>query len=90
MTQPTIRGSYPTPTELLLSSPVVRQQLLRISGVGACGSGTACAGADLRSVVMALKVVDKKASEHPAYGKTQMTPVPSLPRSPKKPKRPKR
>jgi hypothetical protein len=39
---------------------------------------------------VALKVIDKKASEHPAYGKTEMILVPSLPKSPKKPKRPKR
>jgi len=39
---------------------------------------------------VALKVNRKKPSEHPAFGKTQMTPVRSLPKSPKKPKRPKR
>ena len=37
-----------------------------------------------------MKVNRRKASEHPAYGKTKMTPVPSLPKSPKKPKRRKR
>jgi hypothetical protein len=45
---------------------------------------------DLRSGVVALKLNRRKASEHPAAGKTQMTPLPSLPKSPKKPKRPKR
>ena len=46
--------------------------------------------ADLRSGVVALKAERRKASEHPAAGKTQMTPVRSLPKIPKKPKRPKR
>ena len=46
--------------------------------------------AHLRSGVVALKVERKKASEHPAFGKTEMIMVPSLPKRPKKPKRPKR
>ena len=39
--------------------------------------------------VVTLKVVDKKASEHPAAGGTRVTLIPTLPKSPKKPKRPK-
>jgi hypothetical protein len=39
---------------------------------------------------VALKVIDKKASEHPAFGKTEMIFISSLPKRPKKPKRPKR
>jgi hypothetical protein len=36
-----------------------------------------------------MKITEKNPSEHPAAGKTQMTPVPSLPKRPKKPKRPR-
>jgi hypothetical protein len=41
-------------------------------------------------LVVTLKVNYKKASEHPAYGKAEMTFISSLPKRPKKPKRPKR
>jgi hypothetical protein len=37
-----------------------------------------------------MKIIRHKPEEHPAAGKTQMTPVPSLPQRPKKPKRSKR
>jgi hypothetical protein len=40
--------------------------------------------------MIAMKIVEKKPSEHPAAGKTQMSPVPSLPKGPEKSKRPKR
>jgi hypothetical protein len=40
--------------------------------------------------VVTLKVNRKKASEHPAYGKTEMIFISSLPKCPKKPKRPTR
>jgi hypothetical protein len=37
-----------------------------------------------------MKIIRHKPEDHAAFGKTQMTPVPSLPQSPKKPKRRKR
>ena len=43
-----------------------------------------------RSTIICVKIVDKKSSEHPAAGKTRMTPVRSLPKRSKKLKRPKR
>ena len=37
-----------------------------------------------------MKVVDKKASEHPSAGGTRLTLIPILPPKKKRPKRPKR
>jgi hypothetical protein len=39
---------------------------------------------------VALKVVDKKASEHPSAGAIRLTLIPILPQAKKWPKRPKR
>jgi hypothetical protein len=46
--------------------------------------------AALRSGVVALKAIDKKASEHPAAGGTRVTLIPTLPKGAKKSNRPKR